>query len=648
MTVSDPLAGAPTLVLVTLPEGAPGRWCLFRTGLLDTHRSVPFVELLGPDGETIGDPWFLVARRRGASAIGYVPEAARRARVAALGRVAPGAVARLRIQPIGAALAALRLLAARPKAVPDLLRSGRSALARLATARNRPEDYGLWIRCFEPAAPAMPANAPSLSALVFHPEDGSPAPLAATLQSLGGIPHQQVGAAWPAPPSTDYIALLQAGEILPPFAAALAAAELIRLGQPAIAIADTDALSPSGTRHSPEFRPEPNHALMLSGTLSRGLWLVRRDAFLPQLAAPPPRWAELCRLELWLRRYQTTDPGSRRIPYILSHRRPDTGSPSPTVLAATVDAHLAAMAIPLRTTSAFPLRLTPAPTPPPPITLIIPSTLHAPHTPTCILDLLAGTTHPSLTLIVIVAQPTPLDPHQQHAATRIASDPRTQILHLPTERFNFAEVCNRAAALAGPGPVCFVNDDVTPLGPGWLAHMQAHLADPRVGIVGARLEYPDGSLQHGGVIMGVGGLCEHAHRHLPGTDPGYAWRASIDQEVSAVTAACMLVRRPVFDALGGFDIAYPSAYNDIDLCLRAREAGHAVVLAAGARLIHHELQTYGSHYEGDRAPARAAELARMRHRWASVIAADPFHSPNLSLAPGREWRLAFPPRVRQP
>ncbi|MBV9813215.1 MAG: glycosyltransferase family 2 protein, partial [Acetobacteraceae bacterium] len=175
--------------------------------------------------------------------------------------------------------------------------------------------------------------------------------------------------------------------------------------------------------------------------------------------------------------------------------------------------------------------------------------------------------------------------------------------------------------------------------------MAAHLADPSVAVVGAKLLYPNRTVQHAGVVMGLGGLCDHAYRHAPRRAPGYAWRAGLAQEVSAVTGACLLTRRSIYDRLGGLDERYASAFNDVDFCLRVREAGYRVVFAPAAELIHHEGFTYGSHYSGARAAEERADVARLRARWSAVMAADPFHSPNLDLtAAGREWSLAFPPR----
>jgi hypothetical protein len=168
-----------------------------------------------------------------------------------------------------------------------------------------------------------------------------------------------------------------------------------------------------------------------------------------------------------------------------------------------------------------------------------------------------------------------------------------------------------------------------------------------MGIVGPRLLYSDGTVQHGGVLMGLSGMCEHASRGLPGNATGPARRVMLDQELSAVTGACLLLRRDAFDAVGGMDEAYPSAFNDIDLCMRVREAGWGVIYAGGVALTHHELQTYGSHYAGERASHLEDEIRRFRRRWAMEVALDPFHNPNLGLTAGTEWDPAIPPRIQQ-
>ncbi|MEO9189877.1 MAG: glycosyltransferase, partial [Acetobacteraceae bacterium] len=170
---------------------------------------------------------------------------------------------------------------------------------------------------------------------------------------------------------------------------------------------------------------------------------------------------------------------------------------------------------------------------------------------------------------------------------------------------------------------------------------------PAIGAVGAKLLYENGTVQHGGIIIGLAGLAEHANRGLPRGAPGYAHRAVLSQEVSAVTGACLLTRRSAYLEVGGLDEGFPIAFNDVDFCLRLREAGHGIVFCAEAELIHYESLSLGHHFSGERAALEREEVRRMRRRWSAAVAADPFHNPNLSLTRGQEWQSAFPSRARR-
>ena len=183
--------------------------------------------------------------------------------------------------------------------------------------------------------------------------------------------------------------------------------------------------------------------------------------------------------------------------------------------------------------------------------------------------------------------------------------------------------------------------------PGWLAEMVAHLMRPGVGIVGARLLYPDRTVQHGGVILGLGGVAGHAHVGLLHSETGYMRRAVILQNVSAVTGACLLVRRAVWDEVGGLDPAFRVAFNDIDFCLRVRERGWRIVYTPHAELVHHESRSRGSDQTPERRDEFAAEIRLMQQRWGPLLADDPCYSPNLRLQDGG-FRPAFPPRVARP
>jgi len=197
--------------------------------------------------------------------------------------------------------------------------------------------------------------------------------------------------------------------------------------------------------------------------------------------------------------------------------------------------------------------------------------------------------------------------------------------------FNYSALNNAGAKASRGELLLFLNNDIEPLDDGWLAEMVAQVSRPEVGAVGPKLLYPDGTIQHAGVILGLGGLAAHSHHGSPGTSAGYFGRAGLASEFSAVTGACLLTKRAVFEAVGGFDEELPVAYNDIDLCLRIRERGLKVIYTPFARLVHNESATRGSDADGARRRRLEADKARMRSRWGERLERDPFYSPNLTL-----------------
>jgi glycosyltransferase involved in cell wall biosynthesis len=211
--------------------------------------------------------------------------------------------------------------------------------------------------------------------------------------------------------------------------------------------------------------------------------------------------------------------------------------------------------------------------------------------------------------------------------------------------FNFSRLINRGAA-AGRGEVfAFLNNDIEANESGWLREMVSHVMRMEVGAVGARLWYPDGTLQHGGVILGLGGVASHAFPRVPRGHAGYFNRTYLQQNCSAVTAACMVVRREVFEKAAGFDETnFAISFNDVDFCLRLRTAGLQNVWTPYANLIHDESASRGH----QRTPEEQAQFVReatcMQRKWGAELLRDPFYNPNLSLnLPGFE--LAVPPRL---
>jgi GT2 family glycosyltransferase len=226
-----------------------------------------------------------------------------------------------------------------------------------------------------------------------------------------------------------------------------------------------------------------------------------------------------------------------------------------------------------------------------------------------------------------------------------ANDGRVSVIR--DERpFNFAALNNSAVRRASGEVVCLLHDDTEVISEDWLTEMVGHVLQPRIGAVGAKLYYPDGRIHHGGIVLGIHGVAAHSYRLSARLSPGYCGRLQLAQHVSAVTAACMVVRREAWDQVGGLDEpSLPLVFNDVDFCLRLRESGWGVVWTPYAELFHHKSIKSGP---GDIGPG-SAEFAReadyMQRRWGSqVLRNDPYYSPNLSLD-AEDFSLAWPPRA---
>lgn len=207
--------------------------------------------------------------------------------------------------------------------------------------------------------------------------------------------------------------------------------------------------------------------------------------------------------------------------------------------------------------------------------------------------------------------------------------------------FNFAALNNRAVEQTSAQLLCLLNNDVEALDGVWLTAMVRHAVQSQVGAVGALLFYPNGTIQHAGVTLGTGGAAGHFARHtLPCDQRFFAWHG-VTRRVSATTAACMVVARDDYVAVGGLDEqAFPVAFNDIDFCLRLQKAGRINIFVAEARLIHHESVSRGSDHDPVNAERFRAELSRFRTRWDSANCTDPYFSPLFSRS-AEQCLLAF-------
>jgi GT2 family glycosyltransferase len=210
--------------------------------------------------------------------------------------------------------------------------------------------------------------------------------------------------------------------------------------------------------------------------------------------------------------------------------------------------------------------------------------------------------------------------------------------------FNYAAINNFAARHAYGEILVLLNNDTEVIEGDWLSEMASHAARPDIGAVGAKLLFPDGTIQHAGIVMGLHGGVGHLLQRMPAESEGYCGLLSVVREVTAVTGACLMVRREIYEEVGGLDETnLPVTFNDIDFCLEVRQKGYRNIWTPHALLYHHEAATRGPDDSPEKAARYSMELAHMRTKWRHQLDDDPFYSPNLSLSRD-DCGPAFPPR----
>jgi O-antigen biosynthesis protein len=211
--------------------------------------------------------------------------------------------------------------------------------------------------------------------------------------------------------------------------------------------------------------------------------------------------------------------------------------------------------------------------------------------------------------------------------------------------FNYSKLNNDAVRVANGDVIALLNNDVEVINADWLTEMVSHAMRPEVGVVGAKLYYSDDTIQHAGVVLGIHGIAGHVHRFLPRDNVGYCGRANLIQSFSAVTGACLVVKKSTYQLVGGLnDLDLTVACNDIDFCLKVREAGYRNIWTPYAELYHHESASRGFDDTPEKLARSAKEVAYMQQRWGDLIKNDPAYSPNLSLD-FEDFSLAWPPRL---
>ncbi|OYX64247.1 MAG: glycosyl transferase [Sphingomonadales bacterium 32-64-17] len=501
---------------------------------------------------------------------------------------------------------------------------GKRLRARLTIAPllgTSPRAYRLWLAQEADAGTVQarsPVTAPPVVALVRTGtgEEATLASLAAEgieARLAPGHPDaalqavlQEARGAWVLPIYGGDLLAIGAGEVLR--TALVEAADATHL-----IYADDDLLDAHGRRCDPHFKPDWNAELYRHFDYLAGTVLVR----LPEanLTAPlTDDWpADLVRRVT----QQTTAQGGqpRHLREVLYHRRtrPEPQRPAPFVLSAEERDRL------------------------PSVSVIVPTRNRVDLLRTC-LDGLAATDYPGSIEIIVIDNGS-----DEPETLRFLAELEPDFARVLSDNgpFNFAALNNRAVNETSGELLCFLNNDIEIADPHWLTVMAHQAMHADVGAVGAQLLYPDGRIQHAGVVLGIGGGAAHAHRLLKPAQAGYFHRHALPQFASAVTAACMVVRKSSFLAVGGFDEEhFTVSFNDVDLCMKLNARGWQSLYEPRAQLVHHESVSRGFDRDPVGAERQAGELAALRSRWGlreprpgddwRTWQADPFHHPALS------------------
>jgi GT2 family glycosyltransferase len=398
---------------------------------------------------------------------------------------------------------------------------------------------------------------------------------------------------------------------------------------------DEDKIDPLGRRYEPFFKPDWSPDLLRACNYICH-FAVLRTAVLREVGGFRQGYEGSQDYDLFLRITERT-PRVRHIAKVLYHWRslPSSTAASPAAKPDASNAARRALEEHLKRTGVDGLvqpgnapgrwRIKYAISPQVAVSIIIPTGGHVRLLEECLATLVDKTRFRSFEIILVDNSKS--DAVERFAKSLTSRFQAARYLDYRGRPFNFSLLNNQAASLATSPLLLFLNDDCVPVNPDWLEAMVEHAQRPEVGAVGAKLLYPDGTIQHAGVVLGVFENSGHAFKYLSGNerDPVYFDFPHIVRNCSAVTAACLMTRREVFQEVGGFDeVNLAVAFQDVDLCLKIRERGYLVVYTPHARLVHQEAKT-----KAEKVP-NPYEVRHMKEKWASVIARDPFYSPNLT------------------
>ena len=463
----------------------------------------------------------------------------------------------------------------------------------------------------------------------------------------------------------EFVALMDHDDLLAEHALYEIAAELNAHPNTEMIYTDQDLVDPSGRRYEPYFKPDWNIDLLLGHNLFSHLGVFRRE-LLTRIGGLREGVVDGSQdYDLVLRCAAASDQSRiRHIPEVLYHWRlmNEASSFSQVNLDRCVAAARQAIRDYLEGQGVQGARVLPAPaTPiwshvhwplplPPRVSLIIPTRDQAELLSRCVSGLLHRTSYTDIEVLIVDNDSR--EPQTLELFDRLLRDNRVRILRSPGE-FNYSALNNSAVSEATGEVIVLLNNDIDIIDAGWLRELVSIAVRPEVGAVGAKLIYADGRIQHAGVVLGVGshaggrGIAGHFGHFVGKSEIGYFGQFSLAREVSAVTGACLALRKETYEAAGGLDAEHlPVSYNDVDLCLRIRALGLRVIWTPFAELYHFESASRSQNRTPEQIATALKEADYMRQRWGSVLDNDPFYNPNFDRA-DHFFRLAIPPRRKK-
>ncbi|WP_297476090.1 glycosyltransferase [Ferrovum sp.] len=471
---------------------------------------------------------------------------------------------------------------------------------------------------------------------------------------------------------SEWVAIIDAGDTLAADATFRLAQAVYTHPEWQIIYSDEDTISADGHHTPPHCKPDFNLDLLRSMPYIGNLIVIRRSLF-TELGGFDPLSVGAEEYDLLLRAWEHIGHvGIGHVPEVLYHRRQDSPGRIPISMEQMLQSceqslarhldrlHIRASVLRGPFPPAFRVRYERERTPQ--VTIIVPTRNQLPLLCRCLESIIEKTHYPAYEIIVVDngsddAQTCAyLDLLDQHPE---ASGQRIRVLRHPGE-FNFSAMNNRAAEIAKGELLLLLNNDTGVLHEDWLDEMVGHSLRPEVGAVGAKLLFPDGKIQHAGVILGMNGPADHLYVGHDADFPGHLGRTQLTQNYSAVTGACLLIRKSLYDQLGGLDEStFKVSYNDIDLCLKIRESGYLIVWTPWAILLHEgsasQKADVEAHLDEEKPKRFQNEKQAFYQRWLPQLSFDPAYNRHLSLcntdvqfedqAP-LTWDISWRPRHR--